>query len=117
METSMMFGLMDLIVFGCGLYIIYAYYLLVAKNEIKQGILVSQKTDVKRCKDLEGYKKYMGIRLLAFGLAAVLSGAVGLYQDYVAPVPAVVYYVSLILFFAVMIWYLMSVKKAEKTFW
>ncbi len=36
METSMMFGLMDLIVFGCGLYIIYAYYLLVAKNEIKR---------------------------------------------------------------------------------
>ena len=76
METSMMFGLMDLIVFVCCLYIIYAYYLLVAKNEIKQGILVSQKTDVRKCKDLEGYKKYIGIRLLAFGLAAVLSGAV-----------------------------------------
>lgn len=117
MDTNSMFALMDIIVLGCGAYILYAYYLLMAKNEIKQGVLVPQKTDVKKCRDMEGYKKFIGPKLLLFGISACISGGLGLYQDYVAPVNTYLYFGLFVLFFAVMIWFLVSTKKAEKLFW
>ena len=108
---------MDLIVLGCGVYILYAYYLLVVKNEIKQGVLVPQKTDTKKCKYFEGYKKFMAPKVLIFGISACASGGLGLFQDYVAPVNAYLYVGLFVVFFAVMVWFLMSTKKAEKLFW
>ena len=117
MDTNSMFALMDLIVLGCGVYILYAYYLLVVKNEIKQGVLVPQKTDTKKCKDFEGYKKFMAPKVLIFGISACASGGLGLFQDYVAPVNAYLYVGLFVVFFAVMVWFLMSTKKAEKLFW
>ena len=117
MDTNSMFALMDLIVLGCGVYILYAYYLLVVKNEIKQGVLVPQKTDTKKCKDFEGYKKFMAPKVLIFGISACASGGLGLFQDYVAPVNAYLDFGLFVVFFAVMVWFLMSTKKAEKLFW
>lgn len=117
MSTNSMFGLMDFIILGCGVYILYAYYLLMAKNEIKQGVLISQKTDPKRCKDFEGYRKFISIKVLIFGIVSIISGGLGLYQDYVAPVNTYFYIGFFVVFFAVMIWFVMAVKKAEKMFW
>ena len=34
MDTNSMFSIMDIIVVACGIYIFYAYYLLVVKKEI-----------------------------------------------------------------------------------
>ncbi|MDD2958138.1 MAG: hypothetical protein PHE06_08445 [Lachnospiraceae bacterium] len=117
MDTNSVFGLMDVIVFGCGLYIIYVYYLLMAKNEIKKGVLVPQNTEPKKCKDLEGYKKFMGPRTLIFGIVATLSGGLGLYQDFVGPIDSRLYLAFVVLFIVVIIWFIMAVKKAEKLFW
>lgn len=117
MNTGTFYGLMDVIVLGCGLYILYAYYLLTVKGEIKQGILISQKTDPKKCKDFNGYQKYMAPKVLILGIAAVISGALGLYQDYVAPVNTYLYMGFFVLFFAVMIWFIVAIRKAEKMFW
>lgn len=112
-----MFAFMDLIFVICGLYILYAYYLLVAKNEIKEGVLIPKGLSPKKCKDFEGYKKYIGPRVLIFGIYATAMGGIGLYQDYVARLPFAVYTVLYVLFFAVMILYLVATKKAEKMFW
>lgn len=117
MDTGIMFSFMDVIMLGCGAYILYAYYLLMFKNEIKKGVLTSNMTDPARCRDLEGYKKYMGVRVLAFGLVALASGVIGLYQDYVAPLNHYVYLAFFILFFTVMFWFVRCVKKAERRFW
>ncbi len=116
MNTGTMFSLMDVIVVACGGYILYAYYLLAFKNQIKKGVLVSAQTDPKKCKDFEGYKKYMSTRTLLFGLTAVISGLIGLYQDFVAPINSYVYLAFFILFFVVLVWFVMCVKKAEKMF-
>ena len=117
MDTNSMFSIMDIIVVACGIYIFYAYYLLVVKKEIKQGILISQKTDPKKCRDFENYKQYMSIRLLALGIMAIVSGGLGLYQDYVGKVDSVVYLIVYILFFGSLIRYMAGVRKAEKLYW
>lgn len=117
MDTTSLFGFMDVIVLACGVYILYAYYLLVAKNEIKEGVLVAKGTPVKKCKDFEGYKKYMAPKVLVFGISACISGGLGLYQDYVAAINTYLYFGFFALFFAVMIWFLVATKKADKMFW
>lgn len=117
MDTNSMFAFMDLIFLLCGVYILYAYYLLVAKNEIKEGVLVPKGVSTKKCKDFGGYKKYIGWKVLVFGIYACVMGGVGLYQDYVAPIPTVIYLPLYALFFAVMVLYLVATKKAEKMFW
>lgn len=110
------FSFMDLIILGGGIYILYGWYLLVFKNEIKPGLLIPQNLSPKACLDPEGFKKYMGPRTLIFGLSAVASGAIGLFQDFAGSVPPAVYWVFFVLFLAVVIWYMIATKKAQKMF-
>ncbi len=116
MDTSQAFGLIDIIVVGGGFYVLYAWYMLMFKGEIKEGILVPKSTSPKRCKDLAGYKAYMGTRTLIFGIVVIISGAVGLYQDYVQKLPVAVYLAALGVFLACVIWFAACSKKAEKLF-
>ena len=111
-----MFTLLDFIVVGAGVYILYGWYVLMFKNEIKQGLIVSKAQDPSKCKDVEGFKKYIGPRLLIFGISAILSGGLGLFQAYVTKVPQAVYWVFYFIFLAVVIWFGFASKKAEKMF-
>ena len=111
-----MMGFLDIIVVGAGAYLLYGYYLLMFRGEIKEGLVVSKATNAKKCKDKEGFKAYMGPRLLALGIAAIISGGLGLYQNYVQPVPPALYWAFYALFFAVLIWFGVSSRKAEKMF-
>ena len=117
MNTNTAFGLMDLIVLGCGVYMLYAYYLLMFKNEIKKGVLLPQNQDPRKCKDFDGYRKYVGPKALACGIVAVISGGIGLYQDYVGPVNSILYEVFFVLFIVVIVWLIVGLKKGEKKFW
>lgn len=116
MNTVSMMGLMDVIVVAAGFYVLYGWYLLTFKDEIKEGLVISKAQDPKKCKDREGFKKYIGPRLLVFGIAAICSGAVGLIQSYVMPIPNAVYWVFYIIFVAVIVWYAISARKADKMF-
>lgn len=116
MDTSSMMGLMDLIVVAAGAYVLYGWYMLAFKGEIKQGLVISKARDPKKIKDLDGFRKYMGPRLLVFGIAAVVSGGLGLFQNYVSPVAAPVYWVFYFIFVAVIIWYAVCSRKADKMF-
>ena len=111
-----MMGFLDIIVVAAGAYLLYGWYLLVFRNEIKEGLLISKNTDAKKCKDIEGFKAYMGPRALALAISAVISGGMGLYQTYVRPIPTAVYWVFYVLFFAILIVFGMAARKAEKTF-
>ena len=64
--------IMDLLFAGAGLYAIYAYYLLKTKGEITTSILMSKDVDIRKCKDIEGYKAFVAPKLLIFGIAALL---------------------------------------------
>ncbi len=116
MSTSSTFGIMDIIILLGGLFMLYSYYLLMAKNEIKAGVLISQNSANKKCKDLEGFKREIGPKLLIFSVAAVIDGIVGLLGDYVMTVPSVLYWTCYILFFVVLIWYVIASRKIERKY-
>ena len=68
MNTNSIFGLMDILIIGAGLYIVYAWYLLKFRGEIKEGVLVPQGW-ASRCKDIDGYRNFISNKLLALGLS------------------------------------------------
>lgn len=86
MDTTSMDAIFGLFALGCGLYCLYAYYLLKVKKKINDSILLPKGTNIKKCKDLEGYCKVAGRPLLALGLVTTLYGAVDLYNTYIGDV-------------------------------
>ena len=116
MNTNSMMGLLDVIVICAGAYLFYGWYLLMFRNEIKEGLVISKASSAKKCKDIEGYKRLMGPKLLIFALVAVGQGAVSLINTYVTPVPAPVFWTVYALFFVVLIWFVMGSRKAEKEY-
>lgn len=107
---------MDLIFVGAGLYIFYSCYLMKTTGEIKKELLMNKEVNLKKCRDLEGYKVFILPKLLIFGIACFLDGIAGLVNTYVQPLGTVYYVVSAV-FFAVLVWYVMQSRKGLKMFW
>ena len=116
MNTNQMFAIMDFIMVGAGLYLMFAWYLLQFKGEIKEGILIPKGVNQKSCNDREGFRAYMGPRTLILGVMAMLSGGIGLYQDNVRRINPSIYWVFFFLFLAVLVWYTICSKKSMKKF-
>ena len=116
MDLGTTFGFMDLVIIAGGIYVLYGWYLLVIKGEMKQGLIIPQSLSPKKCKDPEGFKQYMGPRTLVFGLVTVINGLLGLYQDFIAPINQIVYIASYVLFVAAIVWYIIATKKGQKRF-
>lgn len=111
-----MFVFLDIIVLGCGFYILYAYYLMKVKGEVKENLLLSPATPIKRCKDKGAYIAYMGPRLLSVGIGALVCGGLGVVNDYTNFMGS--WYLLLTLAFLVLVvWFAMAIKKAAKKFW
>ncbi len=115
MNVNQMFSIMDFIMVGAGVYLLYAWYLLKFKGEIKEGVLV-QSGQAKKCKDPEGYRQYMAPKLLVFALCAIASGGLGLYSDFVKPINSIVYLCFTGVFFAVLVLFVYYTKKATERF-
>lgn len=111
-----MYLLMDVLVLGAGLYILYAYFLMMKKGEIKENILMSKEINMSQCKDKEGYIKYVAPKLLIFGIGAVICGLLGFINDYTQALGGW-YMVVTVLFLVLIIWFAMSTRKAIKIFW
>ncbi len=109
-------GIMDLIVIAAGAYMLYGYYLLMTKNEIKEGIMISRASSGKKCKDLEGFKQEMGPKVLIFSIIAILNGIVGMLSDFTELIPSVVFWAFYIIFFVVLIWFVLQARKLEKKY-
>ena len=115
MGTGQVFSLVDILIVGSGIYLLYCWYLLVFRDTVKEGILIPPNS-MKKCRDMEGYKKFMGIRLMIFALSAVLSGAVGLYSDYVKPMNSMQYLIITGIFFMILIWFTTQIKRGEREY-
>ncbi len=114
MSGTNMMSLFDILVLGAGIYILYAAFLLLTRGELKEGVMVP-KGDGNRCKDIETFAHIMKWPSLCMGVLAIISGAAGLYQDYVRSLPGGVYLTLNALLLAGIIWYVAANKKAQKT--
>lgn len=114
---SSIWSLLDIIFIGAGVYVFYAWFLMKTKGEIKTSILMSKDVDLRKCKDLEGYKAYVAPKMIVFGVAALIYGGAGLINTYVFALPGIVYGIIMILFLAVLIWFALAAQKGVRKFW
>ena len=113
MDTTSTFAFLDVIILLAGGYVFYAWYLLQFKNEAKEGLLVTKGTRTRMCKDFPAYKKYMANKTLVFAAVCVLSGVLGLLQDYGWKIGQIAYWIIFAVFFVVVCWYGRCAKKAQ----
>lgn len=84
-----MTGWIGVIVFLCGLYCLYAAFMMKAKGEINQTILLGKEARMKKCKDKEGFIKKMFPQLLLFGIVTTACGAADMINTYVTDIFAI----------------------------
>ena len=104
MDTNSMFGFMDLIVLGCGVYGIYTWYMLVKKNQIIKAFLVGGDLRPEDCVDIPGFANYIEKKLMFTSIIMIVFGAVSAYNDYVQSIGPVIW-VAMGAFLAILIWY------------
>ena len=110
-------SLLDIIFVGAGLYMLYAWFLMTTKGEVKQEVLMSKDIDLKKCKDLEGYKTYIAPKMLVFTVGALIYGGAGLVNSYVTPIPLMVYNILMVAFLIDLLWFAVMARKGTEKFW
>lgn len=115
MTDSSLFSFLDILIAASGFYLLYCWYLLMFKGEVKEGVLLPGKSN-GRCRDIEGYRKAIGGKLLGLAITALAAGGLGLYSDYVRPVNTYLYLALTLVFLVVLILFVRAAKKAEKEF-
>ena len=111
-----MFSLMDLIILGSGAYVLYCYYLLKFKGEIKEGLLLPKGTNVKKCTDKAAYTKEVENKVLLYGIAVLICGGFGVLETQTGLLGKW-YLVVIAVFLAVTFWFAWVVKKSGEKYW
>ena len=111
-----MFSLMYLIILGSGAYVLYCYYLLKFKGEIKEGLLLPKGTNVKKCTDKAAYTKEVENKILLYGIAVLICGGFGVLETQTGLLGKW-YLVVIAVFLAVTFWFAMVVKKSGEKYW
>lgn len=117
MNTNSIYALMDAVIVGCGVYVLYLYVTMIKTGKLKQSMLMPQNVDVKKCKDVAGFIKFTGTKQLIFGIVALVCGGIGLIQDFTQLVGAVPYMIVILIFFIYALWFGLQIKKAAKMYW
>lgn len=112
MDTGSMFGALDMIVFGCGLYACYSWYMLTKKQQIVKTFLVAADTNPEHCSDMKGFTAFMGNKILILALTMLVYGGISLYSDYVRDLGKIIW-ALIAAFLAVVVWYCVQLRKAD----
>lgn len=115
MDIYSSFGIIDLVVIGAGFYGFYSCYLLVKKQEIKKTFLIGGTLTPEQCTDVEGFAGFMGTKLIVLSIAMLLFGSLSAYNSYIGEV-GMILWIGMALFLAVIVWYCVQLRKAEKLY-
>ena len=108
---------LHLIFLAAGVYTLYAYILIKTKGEVKTQFLLGKDIELRKCKDLEGYKNFIAPRMLAFAVGCIVYGAIGMINSFVMEIPNIFYWIIMTVFFVLIIWFAVQTKKSVEKFW
>lgn len=110
-----MFGFLSVIVLGCGVYSIYAYIQMKKGGPINEALLLGRSYDEFKCKDRDAFLAKALPAVLVFACASLLYGAVDFVHCYLHPMKSVDI-ICMILFLAVLVWFLVYTGKLKKIY-
>ena len=77
MGSNSLFVIVDGMVMLCGIYVVYLYIVMVTTGKLTQNVLMPKDINIKKCKDVRGFIKYMGWKQLLFGVIAFFATKYG----------------------------------------
>ena len=108
-------SVIDALLFGCGIYIMYHSYIMKRDGVIPTGVMLSSGMIIPQDADVAGFILHMYGKGMIVGALACLSGLVGILSVRITSLQIIVTIFSLI-FFVVFIAFIMALKKAHKKY-
>jgi hypothetical protein len=115
MMDDSVFGFVSVLVFGCGIYGLYAYIKMKKDGHINETLLLGKNYMEHMCKDRETFVKKALPAVLVFGIAATVYGTIDMIHCFVAPIP-VIDYIGLAVFIITLVWYMVYTSKLKKKY-
>ncbi len=103
-----------LVIFGYGVYLIYSCIQMKNTGEIPK-MMINNKINLERAKDIPGYINYMYVRTIVFGIIICIISAILIAAEYVTFDPLFLIIVQF-LYFAIIILYTVRTVKAQNKF-
>ena len=108
-------SIIDALVFGCGLYIMYHSYIMKRDGVIPVGVMVNKDMIISKDADVAGFILNMFWKGIAVGCCACFSGVIGIISVKIVPLQIVATIFSFV-FFGILIVFIISLKKAQKKY-
>ena len=108
-------SIIDALVFGCGLYILYHTYIMKRDAVIPKGVMINKDMIVPKDADVAGFILDMFWKGIVVGLCACFSGIFGLISAKITDLQNIATIISFA-FFGVLVVFVVMLKKAQKKY-
>lgn len=106
---------LDILIFCYGLYCLYSCYRMKTKGEVDGNVLLSNNTDMKKCRDKDAYLREMLPKLLLLGVVTVIYGTMGLVDTFVVKLGQA-YTIGAVVFLVTLAWFAIMAHKAQEKY-
>lgn len=108
-------SIIDALVFGCGIYILYHTYIMKRDGVIPVGVMLNKDMIVPKNADVAGFILEMFWKGVVVGLCACFSGILGILSVRITQLQIFATIFSFV-FFGIMVVFIVFLKKAQKKF-
>lgn len=108
-------GIIDAIVFCCGIYMLYQTYIMRRDGVIPQGFYINKDMTLPKDADIAGFILDMYWKGIIAGVSACVSGILGLVSAEMAGLQLFATIFSFV-FFGILVIFMIVLKKAQKKF-
>lgn len=102
MGSSFLF--FDILIIGCGFYLMYVAYNMKKTGEINNTVIVGKNCDVSKAKDKQGFIDYMYMKSIIMGAIIAIGGAFDFVNEkylnvpYLGLVGSVVFFILIVIY-------------------
>ena len=108
-------SIIDALVFGCGIYILYHTYIMKRDGVIPIGVMINKDMAVPKDADVAGFILDMFWKGIMVGLCACFSGIIGILSVKITSLQMIATIFSFV-FFGILVVFIVFLKKAQKKF-
>lgn len=108
-------SIIDALVFGCGIYILYHTYIMKRDGVIPIGVMLNKDMIVPKDADVAGFILDMFWKGIVVGLSACFSGIIGILSVNITQLQIIATIFSFV-FFGILVVFIVFLKKAQKKF-
>ena len=108
-------SIIDALVFGCGIYILYHTFIMKKDGVIPQGVMINKDMIIPKDADVAGFILNMFWKGIIVGVCACISGILGIASTKVVELQ-IFATIFCFVFFAILVVFIVFLKKAQKKY-